>query len=94
MVGRLKNTLKTELEALKNGTPMPATTSADGTAPKKATPRKRKGKEDTAGADEANGDADGSPKKRGRPKKAAAVPAADEDEGEVKSEVKEEAEEV
>jgi len=52
--------LKPELEAMKAGDPLPAT---DDTPKKAITPRKRKVKgEDT-------GDADGSPKKRGRPKK-------------------------
>ncbi|KAF3050929.1 hypothetical protein E8E11_008198 [Didymella keratinophila] len=91
MVGRLKNTLAAELEALKAGTPMPTANSGDTpkTTPKKAaTPRKRKGKE----GGETNGDADGSPTKKGcgRPKKAAAAPAAEDVEEVVKSEVKEE----
>lgn len=59
MVDRLKGTLKNELEALKNGTPL-----EEGTPKKVATPRKRKGKD----AD-ANGDAEASPTKKGRKKK-------------------------
>ncbi|KAL1609717.1 hypothetical protein SLS59_001226 [Nothophoma quercina] len=92
MVGRLKNTLKAELEALKAGQPMPADGDTPKATPKKTpTPRKRKGKEDGA---EANGDAEGSPKKRGRPKKAAEPKpaAAENDEEAVKTEVKEEGE--
>jgi len=97
MVGRLKITLKTELEALKAGTPMPTSKGGAATSKKTATPRKGKGKEDN----EANGDADSSltKKGRGRLKKAAATPAApaaaEDDEEVVKNEVKEEeAEEV
>ncbi|KAF3045248.1 hypothetical protein E8E12_011047 [Didymella heteroderae] len=96
MVGRLKNTLKDDLEALKNGTPLPTSNAGEtpkATPRKTATPRKRKPKEDG----ETNGDAEGSPTKKGRGRAktdAAAVPAA-EDEEELKSEVKkEETEEV
>lgn len=90
MFGRLKITLAAELEALKAGTPMP---TANGGDTPKATPCKRKDKEDG----KPNGDAEGSPTKKGRgkPKKAAATPAAEDDEEVVKNEVKEEeAEEV
>lgn len=60
MVDRLKGTLKNELEALKNGTPL-----EEGTPKKKpATQRKRKGK-----YADPNGDADASPAKKGRKKK-------------------------
>ena len=93
MVGRLKITLKSELEALKAGTPMPTAEGGAATPKKTATPRKRKGKEDG----EAPAEGEGSPTKkgRGRPNKAAAAPAAKDDEEVLKSEVKdEESEEV
>lgn len=95
MFGRLKITLAAELEALKAGTPMPTANGGDtpkATPKKTATPRKRKDKEDG----KPNGDAEGSPTKKGRgkPKKAAAAPAAEDDEEVVKNEVKEEAEEM
>ena len=94
MVGRLKTTLKAELEALKSGQPMPAPTDTASTAtPKKtATPRKRKGKGDEAekmGAEDAG---DGSPKKRGRKPKKADVKAEEDDEEMAKMEVKDEGE--
>jgi hypothetical protein len=53
---RLKGTLKTEIKALHTGTP-----AVKGTPKKTMTPRKRKGKDD-----EANGEAEASPTKRGR----------------------------
>ncbi|CAI6335302.1 unnamed protein product [Periconia digitata] len=75
MIGRLKNTLKDELDALKAGT-----YGGD----EVVTPRKRKTPaKDKSKDDQVNGDADGSPKKRGRKKKvdieAAKKDAADAD---------------
>jgi hypothetical protein len=73
MVDRLKNTLKTDLEALKAGQPLPAQSDATAkTTPKKAgTPRKRKDKGDSAEMDGGGDDeVGGSPKKRGRKKEA------------------------
>lgn len=91
MVGRLKISLKPELDALKAGIPMPTANGGDTpkATPKKAvTPRKRKGKEDG----ETIGDVDGSPTKkvRGRPKKVVTASAAEDDEEVIKGEVKEE----
>jgi hypothetical protein len=80
MIERLKGTLKNELEALKNGTPL-----EDGTPKKTATPRKRKGKD----AD-ANGDAEASPTKKGRRKKVSEPQVDDEEELNVKAEVEDE----
>ncbi|KAJ4383472.1 hypothetical protein N0V86_001521 [Didymella sp. IMI 355093] len=95
---KLKKALRGEMDALKNGSPVndakaKGRTDGDGTpkaTPKKATtPRKRKGKSE-GGAVEGG---EGSPTKkgRGRSKKAAAAPPAEDDEA-VKNEVKEEAE--
>jgi hypothetical protein len=91
MVHRLKGTLKDDLEALRAGTAMP-----EDTTPKKApksTPRKRKGVE-------ANSEAEGTPTKKGRKKKAAVAESADDEElkgaeeakAKVKAEVVEEGE--
>lgn len=84
-INRMLNAFKPELDALKAGEPLPAT---EGTPKKTSTVRKRKDKsEDT-------GDADGSPKKRGRPKKNAKSEAQQGDDemlqGQIQEEVKQE----
>lgn len=75
MVERLKATVKNELEAIEAGKPI-----VEQGTPKKAaaSPKKRKGKEAAV-----NGEADGSPTKRGRKKKVAAVDEAEAEEDEI-----------
>ncbi|KAI8938765.1 hypothetical protein NX059_004631 [Plenodomus lindquistii] len=81
-INKLLIALKPELDALKAGEPLP---TVEGTPKKTATPRKRKGKGDDMG------DADASPKKRGRAKKNATPEVqADDEKMHVKEEVKEE----
>ena len=60
-INHLKNAFKPEWDAMAAGQPM----SGDANTTKKPTQQKRKAKN----SDNANGDAGGSPKKRGRPKK-------------------------
>ncbi|KAF2656061.1 hypothetical protein K491DRAFT_778326 [Lophiostoma macrostomum CBS 122681] len=92
MVGRLKNALKDDLEALKAGDPIAA---EDGVPKGVRTPKtpktpKTPSKRKTKGAEE-----DGSPKKRGRPAAKKKILDADEDEAKVETEpvVKEELQE-
>lgn len=82
-INALKNSLKSEWEVGPGGQ-----AASDDTAKStpKTTPRKRKNKDSAA-----NGDADGSPKKRGRPKKKVSEPEGDDAEEQVvKEEIKDE----
>jgi hypothetical protein len=80
---KVKNALRAEMDAIKNGEPLDATAPTAEVTPKKtATPRKRKAKAE-AGAE----DGEETPKKRGRgrPKKNVEAEAKDEVEIEPKS---------
>ncbi|KAI4914804.1 hypothetical protein J4E90_004838 [Alternaria incomplexa] len=71
MMGRLKDTLKNELEALMSGNPI-----EEDTPKKTSTPRKRKAKGEAA----ADGEGEVTPAKRGRKKKVSEDVVGDEEE--------------